>query len=128
MSSDTPRRYEFGSFAVDAHRRTLRDERGRVVEIPAKAFDALVYMVEHAGVAVSRAELLDALWPDATVEDNTLSRTVMQVRRTLGEGYVVTIKGCADAALAPRGWPARGSDRARGPRPHGGEARRGPGG
>ncbi len=93
LSSDRPRRYEFGSFAVDAHRRTLRDERGRVVEIPAKAFDALVYLVEHAGVAVSRAELLDALWPDTIVEDNSLSRTIMQVRRALGEGYVVTIKG-----------------------------------
>lgn len=93
LSSDTPRRYELGSFAVDAHRRTVRDERGRVVEIPAKAFDALVYLVEHAGVAVSRAELLDALWPDTIVEDNTLSRTVMQVRRALGEGYVVTIRG-----------------------------------
>jgi tetratricopeptide (TPR) repeat protein len=37
---------------------------------------------------------MDALWPDAVVEDNSLSRAIMQVRRVLGDGYVVTIKGC----------------------------------
>jgi DNA-binding winged helix-turn-helix (wHTH) protein/tetratricopeptide (TPR) repeat protein len=119
VSSDTPRRYEFGSFAVDAHRRTLRDERGLVVEIPAKAFDALVYLVEHAGVSVSRAELLDALWPATIIEDNTLSRTIMQVRRALGEEYVVTIKGRGYQFVAdvrPVGAEPGDSPRARGAR------------
>jgi len=33
------------------------------------------------------------LWPDSVVEDNTLSRAIMQVRRALGDGYVATVKG-----------------------------------
>ena len=93
LSIERSRRYDLGSFVVDTHRRLLSDERGRVVEIPAKAFDALVHLVEHAGVPVSRAELMDALWPDTVVEDNTLSRTIMQVRRELGKESIVTIKG-----------------------------------
>ena len=93
MSPDGSRRYALGAFAIDAHRRTLCDEDGSPVRISAQAFDALVYLVENVGRVVTRAELMEALWPDAIVEDNTLSRTIMQVRRVLGDGYVVTIKG-----------------------------------
>ncbi|MGH7288313.1 MAG: winged helix-turn-helix domain-containing protein, partial [Myxococcota bacterium] len=37
--------------------------RGRVVKLEPKVFDVLVHLVEHKGRVVSKAELLNALWP-----------------------------------------------------------------
>jgi DNA-binding winged helix-turn-helix (wHTH) protein len=87
--------YAFGSFDLDSARRLLR-KSGEPVAIGGKAFDALVYLLEHAGRVVTRKELASALWPTTVVEDNNLSQTVQALRRALGDVgpehvYVVTV-------------------------------------
>src|SRR5262249_37436739 len=88
--------YEFGEFMLDPARRRLTRKGGQEVAITAKAFDALVYLVQHAGQTVQRAALAQALWPTVVVEDNNGSQTILTLRRTLGEveggpRYIVTI-------------------------------------
>jgi Tol biopolymer transport system component/DNA-binding winged helix-turn-helix (wHTH) protein len=86
--------YEFGGFRLEPHRRVLAHADGGRVEIAAKAFDVLVYLVERAGTAVSRDELMNALWPRAVVEDNSLNKLIAAVRKALGEGhYIATLQG-----------------------------------
>jgi len=85
--------FEFGGFTLDRARRTLRDADGRPVTVTAKAFDALVYLVEHRGELVERSALLDALWPNTVVEGNNLNQAVAALRRTLGDGFIATITG-----------------------------------
>jgi TolB-like protein/DNA-binding winged helix-turn-helix (wHTH) protein len=88
-----PKSYEFGRFRLDPGRRVLLDGDGGPVEMSAKAFDVLVFLVQNAGRVVTRTELMDAIWPKAIVEENTLSQVVLRLRQAIGDGYIVTIKG-----------------------------------
>jgi eukaryotic-like serine/threonine-protein kinase len=86
--------YEFGDFRVEPRHRVLARLDGAPIEIGAKAFDALVYLVEHAGTIVTRDELMRALWPRTVVEDNSLNKLIAAIRRALGEqGYIATLQG-----------------------------------
>ena len=42
-------------------------------------------LVENAGRLVTKQELLDAVWPDTTVEENNLNHNVSVLRKALGE-------------------------------------------
>jgi Tol biopolymer transport system component/DNA-binding winged helix-turn-helix (wHTH) protein len=83
--------YEFGEFRLDPRRRLLTGADGERIVLTAKAFDALVNLVEHAGELVSRAELTESLWPSTVVEENNLSQAISVLRRTLGENYIATV-------------------------------------
>ena len=76
--------YDFGEFRVETARRTLT-RRGETVAITGKPFDALVYLLQHAGTVVPREELANALWPSTVVEDNNLSQTILALRRVLDD-------------------------------------------
>jgi DNA-binding winged helix-turn-helix (wHTH) protein len=58
---------------LDPARRRLTRSSGESVVITAKAFDALICLIEHAGEVVSRATLSKTPWPNTVVEDNNLS-------------------------------------------------------
>jgi DNA-binding winged helix-turn-helix (wHTH) protein len=88
--------YVFGDFIVDPQQRRLTRRSGEVVTIGPKAFDALAYLVRHAGEVVSRRTLIAELWPAAVVVDNGLSQTIRSLRLALGDTlaphqYVVTV-------------------------------------
>jgi TolB-like protein/DNA-binding winged helix-turn-helix (wHTH) protein len=85
--------FAFGGFQLDRRRRLLIDARGAPVHITAKAFDTLVYLLEHPGQVIDRAALLQALWPNTIVEENNLSQAVASLRRLLGDGFIVTVTG-----------------------------------
>jgi TolB-like protein/DNA-binding winged helix-turn-helix (wHTH) protein/Flp pilus assembly protein TadD len=89
--------YEFGEFRLDPARRLLA-RGGTPIAITDKPFDALIYLVEHAGTVVTRRQLSDALWPSTVVEDNNLSQTVLALRRALGD----TQDGARFIATVPR--------------------------
>lgn len=81
----TGRCYRFGRFRVDAATRELR-ENDLLVELPARAFDALVYLIEHRDRAVGRDELIAAVWGRADVSEALLNHTILRIRRALGSG------------------------------------------
>jgi Tol biopolymer transport system component/DNA-binding winged helix-turn-helix (wHTH) protein len=83
--------YEFGEFRLEPHRRLLSRIGGEPLAVTGKAFDALVYLVGHAGQLVTRAELSEFLWPSSIVEENNLSQAVSVLRRALGDGFIATI-------------------------------------
>ncbi len=105
MGSDSsPRRRKsdarslvFGEFELDrSARQLLRD--GRPIELSARSFDLLCFLIDNAERAVSRQELLDELWGDRVVTDNTLSQLVSSLRRSLGDSadqaqYIRTVHG-----------------------------------
>ncbi len=85
--------YAFGHFRLDPAHRHLEASDNEAVALTAKAFDALVYLVEHAGEPVSRKALIEAVWPDTIVEDNNLTQAIHALRGALGAGYIVTLPG-----------------------------------
>jgi TolB-like protein/DNA-binding winged helix-turn-helix (wHTH) protein/Tfp pilus assembly protein PilF len=91
--------YEFGDFRLDTGQRllTLKAD-GHVLPLVSRAFDTLLYLVEHAGELVGKRELLEAVWPGTIVEENNLNQSIAAIRKVLGERagehkYIVTIPG-----------------------------------
>jgi DNA-binding winged helix-turn-helix (wHTH) protein/Tol biopolymer transport system component len=98
--------YEFGAFRLDPTTRLLRLASGTAVPLPSRAFDALLYLVEHAGQLVPRATLTKAVWPTTVVEDNALNKVISALRDALGEtehtrDYIVTVPGRGYQFVAP---------------------------
>jgi DNA-binding winged helix-turn-helix (wHTH) protein/tetratricopeptide (TPR) repeat protein len=85
----------FGSYTINPRLRQLQRGEERL-PLPAKAFDLLLFMSLNAGRPLSKTELLEAVWPDAFVEESNLSHNIFLLRKTLGasgEGAIVTLPG-----------------------------------
>src|SRR5689334_21126560 len=98
VSTAPPHVYEFGDFRLDGRRRLLSRRNGAVVSLTAKAFDTLVYLVEHEGMVLHKDELMRAVWADTAVEENNLNQNISILRRALGEQrgdhrYIATVPG-----------------------------------
>ena len=76
--------YRFGPYRLDVRERRLA-RGGDVVPLRGKVFDTLAVLVERAGQLVTKQELLDAVWPETTVEENNLNHNVSVLRKALGE-------------------------------------------
>ena len=65
---------QFGDFELDGERRRLTSiSTGRPAALGSRAFDVLLHLASRPGVLMSKAELMEAVWPDVTVEDNSLT-------------------------------------------------------
>lgn len=97
MSQQHEQSYEFGPFRLCiAKRLLLRD--GQSIPVTSKVFDTLLMLIEHRGKVLLKDEMMKALWPDTTVEENNLTQQISTLRKALGERpndhhYVVTIPG-----------------------------------
>ena len=74
----------FGPFTLDSDRGVLL-RAGEEVKLRPKSFDLLRYLAHRSGRLVGKAELTQALWPDAVVGDDALPHCIMEVRKALGE-------------------------------------------
>ena len=87
--------YEFGPFRlIPEERQLLRDDSP--VPLTDKPFDLLLALVRNSGRLINKGELMDLVWPDASVEEANLSVNMTAVRRALGEGpnnhqYIETV-------------------------------------
>jgi DNA-binding winged helix-turn-helix (wHTH) protein len=77
--------FEFGAFRLDEPGRVLRLAE-REVPLQPRVFDLLAYLIRNRERVVSKDELLDTLWPDVTVTENSLQRAVSTLRTVLREG------------------------------------------
>ncbi len=76
---------------LPASRQLLVD--GRQVAIGARAFDVLSALIERRERLVTKAELLDLVWPDVVVEENNLQVQISALRKLLGPQAIATIPG-----------------------------------
>lgn len=77
--------FRFGPVTlIPAERLVLKE--GRPVPLTPKAFDLLAFMAAHPGRLLTKDELMQAVWPDAIVEESNLSYNVFAIRKALGGG------------------------------------------
>src|SRR3954470_9220472 len=76
--------YQFGPFRLELSERRLTHE-GRSIALRTKVFDTLRVLVEHSGRLLTKHELMHAIWPDTSVEENNLNHNISTLRRALGE-------------------------------------------
>lgn len=71
-------------WTIDPQRHSATD--GEIsVHLEPKAMAVLVCLVEHAGRVVSRQTIIDRVWATEFISDSTLTRTVADIRRALGD-------------------------------------------
>jgi len=97
--------YEFGPFRLEPNEHRLTSE-GRSIPVTGKAFDTLRVLLERHGKLVSKQDLMDAVWPDARVEENNLDRNISALRKALGKQaggkpYIETVPRAGYRFIAP---------------------------
>jgi DNA-binding winged helix-turn-helix (wHTH) protein len=119
MDQIIPRVLRFDRFALDLTRGCLR--LGDLdIDLRPKVFEVLRYLAENAGRLVSKQELVEAVWPNVAVTDDSLVQCIRELRNKLGDADHSLIKTVPrrgyllDASMAAR----QSGERADQPSPH----------
>lgn len=76
--------YRFNNVLLDTNRREIR--RGsETVSLRPKAFELLVYLIEHRERVVTKQELFEQIWPGVVVGDATLNTCIKSSRQAVGD-------------------------------------------
>jgi len=92
--------FEFAQFRVDAARRVLLRGESEVA-LSRKAFDTLLVLLEERGKLVPKEVLLQRVWPDTFVEENSLNQSISAIRKVLGSKFIETVAGHGYRFVAP---------------------------
>lgn len=82
----------FAGFELDTERARLRGPGGDVIRLRPKSFDMLQLFVTNAGRVLSKQDLIDAIWPNVHVGDDSLFQCVREIRTALGDDQRQMIK------------------------------------
>lgn len=83
----------YDDLEIDTAARVVR-RGGENVELTFKEFELLKLLCSHHGVALSRDEILQAVWDyDFSGETRTVDMHVKTLRQKLGEEYITTVRG-----------------------------------
>jgi DNA-binding winged helix-turn-helix (wHTH) protein/Tol biopolymer transport system component len=58
---------------------------GQILQVEPKAFRVLLILIRNPSKLISKEELLSAVWADAAVTENSLTRNIALLRRLLGD-------------------------------------------
>ena len=76
--------YQFGEFTLDVTRGTLF-RAGAEIRLRPKVYETLRYFIEHPNRLISKRELMQAVWPDSFVTDDSLVQCTLELRRALDD-------------------------------------------
>ncbi len=97
--------YQFGDFELDTGRRVMT-RLGEPVPLGERGFSALQSLVERPGEVIGKRELMDTVWPDAMVSEDSLVKAIADVRHALDDSpadprFVQTVYRRGYRFLAP---------------------------
>ena len=78
--------YQFDQFVLNLQRGCLQ-KAGIDLGLRPKTFEVLRYLVEHAGKLASKNDLIDAVWPNVIVSDDSLTQCVREIRALIGDDH-----------------------------------------
>ena len=108
--------FRLESLEIDPSSGLVSGPGGREALDP-KVMNVLVLMTRHAGQVVSRAELLERLWPNMVVTDDAVNRCICVLRRQLSQaGGDLYYRGLIET-LPKRGYRFKGEIVSLKPRP-----------
>lgn len=79
MDSRAARTFAINGVIVDVAGGLVRDGEGSEIALRPQAFDLLIYLLENAGRLVTKDELMQAVWPDVFVTDDSLVQCVRDI-------------------------------------------------
>jgi DNA-binding winged helix-turn-helix (wHTH) protein/serine/threonine protein kinase len=94
--------WRFADCEFDERRRELR-VRGVVVDLEVKPLGILQQLLHHAGEVVTKAELLESVWPGVIVVEGSLTNAISKLRKALAddESVIVTVPRVGYKLAAP---------------------------
>jgi DNA-binding winged helix-turn-helix (wHTH) protein/tetratricopeptide (TPR) repeat protein len=97
--------YAVGDLVLDVGQGTVT-RGGAPLPLPPRTFELLLALARRAPGRVRRHELLESVWPEEVVSDQTLSHRVLLLRRTLGDDiehprYLASDRGWGYHLLVP---------------------------
>jgi TolB-like protein/DNA-binding winged helix-turn-helix (wHTH) protein len=78
-------RFFFEDFELVPSQRLLRGPSGDI-NLRSTSLDVLIYLVRAGSRLVPKEELLDAIWPDVTVTEDSLTKCISDIRSALSDG------------------------------------------
>ena len=81
MNSDD---VHIGNLIFSPHSRTLTHNDGRAAQLRHKSKEVLRFLVENRGRTLSKTEIMDHVWADVTVSDESLVQCIADIRRVIG--------------------------------------------
>ncbi len=108
--------YRSGDCEIDVAQRELRIH-GAPVPVGGRAFDLLAALLEGANALVTRDQLIDQVWPGATVKEGIIEFHISAIRKALGShrAIIKTVSGRGYRLLGT--WVRRYSSRPKAPVP-----------
>jgi DNA-binding winged helix-turn-helix (wHTH) protein/pimeloyl-ACP methyl ester carboxylesterase len=79
-----PQVLRFGPFVLDVAEHSLSRE-GQPIVLTPKLFALLTVLAENSGRLMSKDALMQAVWPDAMVEEGNVSKGIFLLRQALGD-------------------------------------------
>jgi DNA-binding winged helix-turn-helix (wHTH) protein/Tol biopolymer transport system component len=124
MTDDKSRVFRFADFEVQ-EREFVLVKADATVQVEPKAFRVLLFLLRNPGKLVTKDEILNAVWNDCSVSDNSLTKNIATLRRLLGDDsreprYIATVQSVGyrflcdvtvseDASTGPGQTNSRGS-------------------
>ena len=87
--------FRFGEYEV-REREFLLIKGGEAMSVEPKAYRVLLFLLRNPGRLVKKDEIMNAVWGDCSVSDNSLTRSIATLRRLLGDDtreprYIATV-------------------------------------
>jgi DNA-binding winged helix-turn-helix (wHTH) protein/tetratricopeptide (TPR) repeat protein len=82
----------FSGFELDRQRADLRGPDGEAIKLRPKTLGILNLLAANAGRVLSKQELMDAVWPNVHVGDDSLFQCIRELRTALGDDQRQLIK------------------------------------
>ena len=113
-------RLAWPGFVLDLGRGELFDDTGGPAEVRAQALKLLLVLGEQAGQVVGKDELMQRVWGDVVVTEESLVQAIGDIRRVLGDqaharirtvprrGYMLVVEATSAGGVAPPA-PAAGA-------------------
>jgi predicted ATPase/DNA-binding winged helix-turn-helix (wHTH) protein len=79
-----PFTYRFGEFTLDPLKGCVH-RAGEEIKLRPKVYETLLYLVKHAGQLIGKQELMQVVWPDSAVTDDSLVQCTLELRRALDD-------------------------------------------
>lgn len=108
-----PETIVFGPYRLLMNEKALLLE-GKPLHLGSRALDILIALAEQRGTVVSHAELMQRVWPDTHVTENTLRVHITALRKALGERttgqrYILSSSGRGYMLVVPTSQAGRSS-------------------
>jgi DNA-binding winged helix-turn-helix (wHTH) protein len=92
----------FAGFELDPQRAELRGPDGETIRLRPKSFDMLQLFVANAQRVLSKQDLIEAIWPNVHVGEDSLFQCVREIRTALGDDRRQLIRLVSAAVICSR--------------------------